>query len=188
MTIIGDYGPLNPDALVTVESRSGSLPEDYRSFILTHNGVVFFDTAVVRVDTPDGPNYWPIKGIHGFAEDPRGEVPHPDAEFWPHVFPKGILPIATDGRGNTYVLLVGGNAQGEVRFLDCDRWMQSGQLIEELPCLATSFSEFLSRIHDFDPNDPESAKRCQVPYEDLIAKAKAETKIAPSKKPWWRFW
>lgn len=188
MTIIGVYDPFSPDALMIVESRVGSLPEDYRSFVLAHSGVVFFDTAVVRVDATDGPSFWPIKGIHGIAEDPRGEVPRENKASWPHAFPKGIFPIGTDGRGNSYVLTVGGNTPGEIRFLDCDRWMQSGQSADELPRIAASFTEFLYRICDFDPNDPAAKERFQQLSEELAEKARTYQRVAPSKKPWWKFW
>ena len=143
------YGPLAPEQLAAFEAELGQrLPEDYRAFLLAHNGGL-----------PVGRDYWApgrqepdaeilcVYGLHEGPEDYRLDVQR--AFYAPKLMP-GLLPIASDVGGNQFCLGYAGKPRGKVYCWDHET--------ECLPVtwrnfqwLTGSFTEFLQRLRPAAP-------------------------------------
>jgi hypothetical protein len=143
------YGPLAPERLAAFEAELAQrLPEDYRAFLLAHNGGL-----------PVGRDYWApgrqepdaeircVYGLHEGPEDYRLDVQR--AFYAPKLMP-GLLPIASDVGGNQFCLGYAGKPRGKVYCWDHET--------ECLPVtwrnfqwLTGSFTEFLQRLRPAAP-------------------------------------
>jgi hypothetical protein len=83
---------------------------------------------------------------------------------------------------------VSGDSRGRVYFLDHERSSEAEKPIQELPCMASSFAEFIGGIQDFDPDDPGSEKLFHILGERRRKDAETLQRILAPKKPWWKFW
>ncbi|HET6410170.1 MAG TPA: SMI1/KNR4 family protein [Chthoniobacteraceae bacterium] len=173
MIFVRDNGPASAEALAGFESQLGSLPDDYREFITAHNGVSLSGTAQLR-----GPDKWPVETIEGIQ----------DTEFWHEDYPKGSMPIGDDGSGNTYLMALTGELRGRIYFLDHELSSESQKPLGRLPLVADSFADFLARIQDFDPDDPEDKELFHVLAERRRKAEEQREAIHNAKKPWWRIW
>ena len=172
MIFVTDKGPANVAALAEFESKLGQLPSDYRDFISIHNGVELIGTASLR-----GSDRWPVYTIEGIQA----------TDFWDEDYPKGSMPIGSDGTGNTYLMGLEGDARGHIYFFDHEQ-SEVEKPVGSLVCVAESFAEFLGRIQDFDPEDPEDTKLFHIIQERRHLAEEQRQSILNPKKPWWKIW
>lgn len=172
MIFVTDNGPANALALADFESKIGQLPEDYRDFISIHNGVELVGTASLR-----GPDKWSVYTIEGIQA----------TDFWREDYPTSSMPVATDGSGNTYLMSLEGDARGSIYFYNHEQSAVENP-VGNLVCVAESFAEFLARIQDFDPEDPEDVKLFQLIQERRRGAEEQLQAILKPQKPWWKFW
>lgn len=173
MTFATDNGPASAEALVEFASKLGGLPDDYRELIAAHNGVSLSGTAELR-----GPDKWAVETIEGIQV----------TEFWHEDYPKNSMPIASDGSCNTYLMGLAGESRGRIYFLDGALAAEAEKPAEHLPLVAESFSEFLSRIQDFDPDRPESEELFYILAERRRKTEEQRQAILNPTNPWWKIW
>ena len=173
MTFARDNGPASAEGLAEFESKLGSLPADYREFIAAHNGVKLSGTASLR-----GSDEWSVDTIEGIQE----------TEFWHEDYPQNSMPVATDGTGNTYLMSLAGESRGRIYFLDHESWADEKIALARMPHVTDSFADFLSRIQDFDPDDPEDEELFHILAERDRKTEEQRQAILNPKKPWWKLW
>ncbi len=173
MIFVNDNGPASAESLAEFESKLGRLPDDYRDFITAHNGVELSGTAILR-----DPDKWAVQTIEGIR----------DTEFWHEDFPKGSMPVATDGIGNSYLMGIVGASHGRIFFLDHERSSETQEPLANLSLVAESFADFISRIQDFDFEDPEAEDLFHILVERRRKTEAQRQAILNPKKPWWKIW
>jgi hypothetical protein len=173
MTFVRDNGPASAEALAEFESKLGGLPADYREFIAAHNGVSLSGTALLR-----GPDKWAVETIDGIQ----------NTEFWHEDYPKDSMPVSDDGSGNEYLMALSGEARGRIYFLDGALAAEAEKPVERLPLVAESFRDFLARIQDFDPDDPEDEELFHILAERRRKTEEQRQAILNPKNPWWKIW
>lgn len=112
------------------------LPNDYREFLLKHNG---------GYPEPSGfANGNLVNAFFGFCQK-HGCL---RCEYYIHrpIFPFGVIPIGDDAAGNKICLIVAGPDSGKVLF-----WDHEQEGASDLRLLADSFSAFLDSLYD-DPS------------------------------------
>jgi len=147
--------PLTEVDVASVERDLGvSLPSDYRSFLLAHNG---------GHPEPDG---FPIQDfplsdfgvINGFLGIKDGE--YDDLRNYKVVFrdriPANFLPIARDPGGNLLCLVVNGPRKGKIYFWFHEEEADEGKPPSEdnIYFIANSFNDLLNSLTEL-PEDPE---------------------------------
>jgi cell wall assembly regulator SMI1 len=173
MTFTTDKGPASAEALAEFESKLGRLPDDYREFIASHNGVELSGTATLR-----SPDKWGVETIEGIQ----------DTEFWHEDYPKGSMPVATDGCGNIYLMALTGESRGRIHYLDHELPSERKKPVGSLPVVAESFADFLSRLQDFDPDEPESVELFHILVDRRRKTEEQRQAILKPKEPWWKIW
>jgi len=140
MLHIGESGKslADPD-IEQCENRLGlSLPDQYRHFLLQHNG---------GLPTPD------VVDVAGLSQSPTDvqvffgiyqTISSNELDWNVHAFegrlPKGAIPIACDYGGNLFCLQCVGAGCGSVLYVDLRQTPQCSYFI------APSFDEFLTKI------------------------------------------
>lgn len=98
------------------------------------------------------------------------------------------MPIASDGSGNTYLMALTEESRGHIYFFDHELSSEIQKPLGRLPRVAESFGDFLARIQDFDPEDPEDEELFHVRTERRRKTEEQRQKILSPKKPWWKIW
>ena len=157
------YGPLTEERLQKLEAKlKGRLPDDYRAFLLRHNGgrpTLSRFTFEADGEAQESVLEW-FFAVHDHSyEEPddwdqdSGELPpyfaQPLQDVWADFRsekPKsGVLPIGRDPGGNLVGLGYTGKRAGAVWWYDHET--------ESFVRLAGSFSEFLSGLSKLPPGD-----------------------------------
>ena len=137
-----EFGRLPIIELVDFEKENGiSLPEDYRAFLLEHNGGVPSPNEI-----PDPSNIVTyILGMHN-GEYYASIYKHID--MFKHRLPFSTFPIATDPFGNLFIMSVHPEGLGHIYFWDHEQEppFQDGSYTENTYFVAESFSEFLQSL------------------------------------------
>ena len=144
-----EFGALNPERLAKLESEwDCHLPDDYRAFLLAHNG-----------GEPDRWDYEIPLLDHGEPSEAGLQVGFGIQEPWGSPanilwvleayagrLPDGFLPIARDPGGNLFALRVRGEPAGEVWFWDHEREhrVSGEELLASMSRVASSFTEFVA--------------------------------------------
>lgn len=151
MTIVksNPYGPVNEEGILDFEKSIGRrLPEDYRSFLLEHNGPLVSPESF-WVGVGEGAYSTSIEDGFLGLHDGAG----PSLRRWylddPSHFPAGVLPIANDGMGNHVCIGLEGEERGHILFFNHE--LNGGHdLPEDLELLADSLGEFLDGLFESD--------------------------------------
>jgi hypothetical protein len=158
------FGELTPDRLDRFEREHAlHLPEDYRQFLLEHNGGI--PTPEDTIDFEGGSS--DIKCFYGISDGENEaslERNLKDIKEW------GIdegLPIGHDFFGNFYLLSVQSEREGQIFFWDHD--------LGDMLFVAASFTEFTEKLcerkyfDDFQvPDKPEVPDEPEIPDEFKI--------------------
>ena len=151
-------GPTSEGAIKEFESYIGhALPEDYRSFLLEHNGgspvpdaftltlfgnqeedvvLCFFPLRDLKLGTVEVEEFeelrtWPL---HCAWDDLQNDL----ANLYERELDNPVLPIGTDGSTNYFCVVLDGDRRGAVLFLESE--------MADTVLLADSFSQFLDLL------------------------------------------
>ena len=158
MTKINDskrFGNLDSESLNKFELKlSLTLPDDYRIFLLTHNGGNPEPSDVKKIES----NVQWIYGIH-------------NGEYWASLeeqintyknrIPSKTLPVGNDSFGNIYLLSLRNNSFGQIWFWDHENESDQAadEYFENITKLSSSFSEFLNELYEWiSPTETETDK------------------------------
>jgi cell wall assembly regulator SMI1 len=145
--------PLAPDELERAEKTLGvSLPEDYKRFLLAHNGGRPRPDAfrITWKGQPFAPG-WRVSAVGDFHAIYEGDAVNllVDARKFKDRIPKEMLPVATDPGSNLVLLGLAGANRGKVFF-----WIHEleeefdERSFDNLGLLANSFDEFLDSLFE----------------------------------------
>jgi hypothetical protein len=143
-------GKLTPELLLHLESRVGPIPEDYARFLLSCNGGLAVPELEFRSSSlPEGVTLtvYEFCSIHCS----RGiETVDLDIERWDLDFGAKLVPVASDGIGNHFLMELSDDTRGKIHFRDHE------EVDEDLPesglmIVAKSFSEFVDGLHQTGP-------------------------------------
>lgn len=126
------------------------LPDDYRAFLLAHNGGEPTKRRCFRFADRTGP--YTNGAVRAFAG--LGKPQYYDLERLHEVYcederrvPTDVIPIAPDAFGNLVCLAVGGAHRGRVYFWDHERETEPAAYVN-MDRLADSFTEFCERLYE----------------------------------------
>ncbi len=158
-------GPTCEDEIVKFEEHIGHrLPDDYREFLLQHNGgspepdaftlvmdereeedivMCFFpmrdlSLGTIEVEEFDELRSWPV---HCAWEDLTDDLEN----LYEKELDETLLPIGTDGSTNYFCLVLDGARRGSILFLE-------NEMAETVP-LASSFTAFLASLRQRERTD-----------------------------------
>lgn len=151
--ITGSEKSLSEQDLQRAESVIGaSLPDEYRRFLLRHNGGRP-DPADFRIkwDDPELARSYRISTVGDFHSIYDGHVLNllDDFKIYQDRIPKGTLAVATDPGGNAILLGLAGDRRGEVFY-----WVNALPAkydetdFANLGFVADSFDEFVNSLFD----------------------------------------
>lgn len=139
------HGPATEKDVVRFESLiKARLPEDYRSFLLTHNGgeptpEVFF------INESQGDDI--LGKFYGLYKEPQYSSLSWCFETNRGRMPSNIIPIGTDPGGNQVCLSVSGSDYGAIYFWDHEEVNnEEGPNYDNLYLLAPNFTAFLNGL------------------------------------------
>ncbi len=146
------FGPVSDAQIVELEGTLGyGLPQDYRAFLLEHNGgkpgADTIDFEDERGPSSSDVNY--LFGVHRgeyYASLPKR------MEMFRGRIPAGFLPIGDDSGGNLWVLELEGPGRGRVYFWDHEGEADEGEppTTRNMTVVAASFTDFLARLREFE--------------------------------------
>ncbi len=132
------FPPVDAHAIEALEASLGAtLPEDYRNFLLEHNGGLV-EPDVFEVQGDPNVTKSSIQILHGIAPGDYFDI-NKQISIFENRIPSGTIPIGHDPSGNLLCLAVSGPRAGTVYFWDHD-------LDNATFPLADSFSAFLSGL------------------------------------------
>jgi hypothetical protein len=169
---------LTEDALREFEENcQHKLPEDYRRFLLQHNGgfpspdCVTFKEAGRNTATD-------VFCFHSIGD----ERPWASMEWHQKTFsgrlPENTLPIAHDSCGNLWLLNVGPSHAGSVAFWDHGTFGTFDEThFDAWPRVAESFQEFIDNLHEYSPlpEDKELLSRYALVQKAIEGMAKGSS-------------
>jgi len=142
------FGPLDPTALAAFEAElRGSLPADYRAFLLQHNGPLVEPTEFRVADYCDSIDEH-FYGLHSEAHRDLREL----YLQTPDEFPSDLFPIAEDGGGNYVCVGLGGRFGSRVYFLDHELFDEDDDTAAVIQ-IAESFNQFLDGLFEYNEDD-----------------------------------
>ncbi|MFD3162899.1 SMI1/KNR4 family protein [Herpetosiphon sp. NSE202] len=153
ITIVDGFAPTNEQAVAAFEQELGCrLPEDYRAFLLEHNGGQP-ELTVFNMHSNLMPDDQSI--IHYFLSlDPAAEsseirqVIRTYTKYETRI-PAELLPIAHDLGGNLICLGIRGEQRGKVYFWDHEFELEAeemGDLYYNVSCCSPSFQAFVESL------------------------------------------
>jgi hypothetical protein len=150
------YGKLVVERLEEFEAKIGSrLPEDYREFLINHNGGKPMPCDFVVTEKEGSDSLHVIYGIH--CGPSYANLEEVNALYSGRI-PRSLITFAEDPFGNAICIGINGDNSGKVFFWDHE--LESDDEVEpdyeNITLLAESFSEFLSGLYEHvDPNESE---------------------------------
>ena len=153
------FGVLSPDKLLEFEhEHSLALPDDYRQFLLKHNGGEPHPMNAVDFKEGGVPNSSDVRYIYGIhAGEYWAQIEWHIEQYKGRIIREG-LPIAGDSGGNQYLLIVKGNKLGQIFFWDHEReTVHPGY--NNMSFVAADFTEFTKRLYEhIEPEEPETKR------------------------------
>jgi hypothetical protein len=151
------FGFLTEATLAEFEDRLGkTLPTDYRDFLKKNNG-----------GQPKPGGFWIEEGhessevyqFFGLHKGPLGYSIDSYIGKERYGIPEGFIPIASDGTGNTVLLKLENDKQGNIYFLDHELHpYHDPNSLEGITWLAPSFKEFISSLFNEEVYERENHK------------------------------
>ncbi len=145
VTISESYPPLSEEDVSQFERELGiDLPDDYRQFLLTHNGGRPEPEVFPVEGDPDASMVDWFLGIQeGAYEDLRNHL-----KVFRDRVPPELLPIARDPGDNLIYIAVLGPNRGRVNFWDHEEEVEEGETPDyrNVSLVAHSFEDFLHSL------------------------------------------
>tara|TARA_R110000868_G_scaffold42938_7_gene144876 strand:+ start:7271 stop:7717 length:447 start_codon:yes stop_codon:yes gene_type:complete len=139
------YGPLKIEDLEKFEMAIGHrLPDDYRKFLIEHNGGTPEKYLVCWPGSDEPSEVWnDTMGLHDGPTYSRLNYAYEGIKEY---LPDGILPFASDPGGNYFCIGFKGDFVGKIYFWDHERSDSS----ESIELLSNSFNEFVLNLVEDD--------------------------------------
>jgi len=148
------YGKLVDERLSKFETIIGSrLPEDYREYLLTHNGGKPTPCDFVISEKEGSDSLHVVYGIHNGPS--YANLEEVNAVYSKRI-PDSLITIADDPFGNAICICINGENLGKVFFWDHELESEDEEepSYDNISLLAASFSEFLGKLYEhIDPNE-----------------------------------
>jgi len=154
MTVITDKGPqLTENDLRAFEKEMRStFPEDYRTFLLTHNGgqpkPYFFKVPGWQYQQSL------VNELKGIVSNSQSVDLREDNSIMEGRLPKGFVSIGDDPGGNKILISLDGSTRGKIYFFDHENEPDvSTDKLEDysnIYLLADSFDQFLNSLKEED--------------------------------------
>jgi hypothetical protein len=151
------FGLLTENELAAFEvCVGGRLPEDYRKYLLIHNGgTPHPNTFTISEDEGDTS----VHILYGLHAGPSWASLKRSVEVYRGRIPSEAIPIGSDPLGNAILLVFQGPRMGEICFWDHEQEGGPSDW-DNVVTVAPSFSKFLGLLKEFDP--PEDLKDDEV--------------------------
>ena len=136
------FGKLPVAELMDFEKENGiKLPEDYKNFLLTHNGGVPFPNNNPNPSTP-------VAYIFGMHNGEYYASLYKHIDMFSKRLPFDTFPIASDPFGNLFIMSLNPEGLGNVYFWDHEGepTNQDGHYTDNTSFVAISFTEFLDNL------------------------------------------
>ena len=140
------YGPVLPaDIIEFEETNEVSLPEDYKAFLLQHNGGRPENNVLADAGTD-------VQWLFGMVEEPAWASLFHALDAYEGRIPAWYIPIGTDSGGNLFIMSLYEENKGVIAlWWHEDEAEQNGsEYFENLTHVANSFSEFTDLLTDQD--------------------------------------
>ncbi|WP_339527211.1 SMI1/KNR4 family protein [Pseudomonas sp. EA_35y_Pfl2_R111] len=144
---------VNEDVIKRFEEALGSkLPEDYRGFMLDHNGGDPEERCVFKLKGVDGPySESLVRYLFAFSAETDESIEY-NYEVYTLAkrLPENILPIGEDPGGNLICLSFQGEDAGKVYFWDHEQegLTESSSTYSNLQIIADNFYEFIDGLEE----------------------------------------
>ena len=143
------YDPISKSELEAFEDKLGiKLPNDYRSFLLEHNGGDY-PFEVSTSFGPSDPRYTIVKSFYPLFTDEDSLLAV--SRRVNSQLPQGFLPIGTDGMGNHICLVFSEQDKGSIWFWDHELSQKGGWPPLNSDRLANHFTEFYDSLEYYLP-------------------------------------
>jgi hypothetical protein len=139
------FGKIDLQDISQFESHNNiNLPEDYKYFLITHNG------------GKPNPNIEPtvksdVQWIYGMVSKPYYASLFQHLDMFQNRLPSWYIPIANDSGGNLYIMSLYEENRGVVAFWDHENEAEEGQAdqyFDNVSLVASSFTDFLNQLVD----------------------------------------
>ncbi len=141
------FGAATEQDVCAFETSLGvRLPEDYRRFLLKHNGGRP-RPATFRIGAAEGESR--VHLFLGLHDGPSWASLRRDVETLRHRIPRNTIPIGDDPFGNSLLLVLQGSRRGELCFWDheCEGGPSTW---DNVTPVAASFTAFLESLKEFE--------------------------------------
>ncbi|HEV7369455.1 SMI1/KNR4 family protein [Arenibaculum sp.] len=136
------YGALDEARLADFEADLGfTLPEDYRDFLLAHNGGTPVPSTFVSAREGEDR----IESLYGLHDGPDHLRLDEMWGIYRRRLPRGVLPVGDDPFGNAICIALAGRHRGRIYFWDHEREPEDDPF-EALTALADGFTAFLASL------------------------------------------
>lgn len=138
------YGPINSADIVEFEETNEvSLPEDYKEFLLQHNGGRPEANVLADAGTD-------VQWLFGMVEEPAWASLFHALDTYEGRIPAWYMPIGTDSGGNLFIMSLYEENKGVIAlWWHEDEVEQNGsEYFENLTHVADSFGEFADLLTD----------------------------------------
>ena len=175
---IESFGTKASDESVSRLEKSlsiGSLPKDYRRFLLEVNGGHAGDANAF--DFYHGGDGSSLDGFYGL-NFPEGDSFSLAFSITSYVdrdrVPSGFLPIGGDPFGNQICLAISGDHYGEVWFWDHEEESYDNEepTMDNMVLIAKSFTDFIDGLYEYEPTEEELKLLEPTPWEKLCDKVR----------------
>lgn len=143
MKITKPHRPTTPERLAAFEAQIGfRLPDQYRDFLLAHNGGGHPKPSIYEFDQDGFANGSDVNWFYGIEAD----YPYDLVAIWkmdtipPPYLPENLFAIGSDSGANSICIVVQGDNRGQIYFYDKN--------MNSTHWLADSFSEFIDNLLD----------------------------------------
>lgn len=129
------------------ESNQVSLPEDYKNFLIEHNGGVP-EYNVISFGT----NASDVQILFGMHNGPYYASLFQAIDVFQNRIPGWYIPIGRDSGGNLYIMSLWEGNKGVIAFWDHETEAPEGeadQYYDNLTEVASSFSDFINKLQPF---------------------------------------
>ncbi len=149
MELIFTKPPVSEEKVRQFELKIGApLPDDYRRFLLKHNGG---RPKTEIFDFPDGKD---SSGVNMFYPlDPKDtNALEAKLEVFQERIPKEFIAFGGDPFGNQLVIGTAGEERGKIYFWDREMEADEGEEpdMSNMDFLANSFEDFLAMLYEYD--------------------------------------
>ncbi len=148
-------GPLSDKRLEKFEELIGTiLPDDYRDFLLLHNGPSLEPTSF---RSSEGEELSSIEGyFYGLFEAEEFNLQEVYAGNRDEL-PDGCIAIVCDGCGNEVCIGLAGEERGKIYFFNHEA-DDHETVVGDMELVANTFNEFLEGLYEFQDVQPEESK------------------------------